>query len=199
MFTLMGSAYADIMFTPGSGSGSFLNVVSFSGSGTMTVTGGINDSSCGGVPCTITFASTQTLSASGNEVGGSSLHNMMITVSSPAGDFGFHEIAFTAEIPGSQTVDISATSSDGRIFQSTVNLSSNNALLITATNGELIRSVNLVSSGGFSGVSNVRFRGGAGSFEPLPPSQVIPEPGTLGLLGSGLIALSGLVRRKLWT
>ena len=75
------------------------------------------------------------------------------------------------------------------------------ARVITSLSGSL------ADGGTFSLVSpaTITWSGGgslaSGVMQITPPSQVIPEPGTLGLLGTGVIGLAGMMRRKLalWT
>jgi len=67
----------------------------------------------------------------------------------------------------------------------------NNFLTITTVHSELISSVTVNSSVGFESLAHTRFRSGTGSFTP------VPEPSTLGLVGTSLVGLFGMVRRKL--
>ncbi len=76
----------------------------------------------------------------------------------------------------------------------------NNFYVLTGTltgtwsNGQVVNGATTqltisLGSGHFTGSANLA--GGISSF------TVVPEPGTLGLMGTGLVSLAGLVRRKL--
>lgn len=69
----------------------------------------------------------------------------------------------------------------------------NNFLTITTINSELISSVTINSKAGFESLSHTRFRSAPGSF------VVVPEANTLGLFGTGMVGLFGMIRRKLQT
>ena len=56
---------------------------------------------------------------------------------------------------------------------------------------EIISRITITSNTGFRDLKQIRFLAGTGSF------TVIPEPGTLSLLGTGLLGLAGMLRRKL--
>jgi len=74
-------------------------------------------------------------------------------------------------------------------------MSSGGGLWLHAVNGEHIDSITLQSAQFTSATSINFFTGPGGIFEE--PEHVIPEPGTLGLLGTGMIGLAGVVRRNL--
>src|SRR5215472_7820014 len=70
-------------------------------------------------------------------------------------------------------------------------------LTIVATGSALMDKVTIISPGGLESLGQTRISGaGPAPPPPPPPPPVIPEPGTLGLLGTGLFGLAGLVRRK---
>lgn len=73
--------------------------------------------------------------------------------------------------------------------------SNQNFLTITTVNFEKITEVKIESNGGFENIEQIRAGNtnvGAGI-----PDAVIPEPSSMLLLGSGLLLLTGLLRRKL--
>jgi hypothetical protein len=129
------------------------------------------------------------------------------SVSSGAVDLTFHQLGINGGAATAGTVDISITTSlvSGvwTITGGTVTISdASNALLFKGTfsGGTALQtggtlSINGITTGGVTvaGVVNVSGFGWFGSSNTV----VTPEPGTLGLLGTGLVGLAGIVRRKL--
>jgi len=193
MVVLMGSAYANIMFKEGNPGGSFQNVVGTAGEIGMEIHGVTNGSGDA-----ILFTSTiDTLfggtGAGGTISGASGALIRNVTITAPG--HGFSEILIDPRgLITAGGLAIMATSTDGHSFDFIYGTpGGNNYLQILATDGELIRSVT-INSPGFRDLFHTRFRPLAAF--PIAP-EVIPEPSTLGLLGTGMIGLAGLVRRKL--
>jgi PEP-CTERM motif-containing protein len=67
-------------------------------------------------------------------------------------------------------------------------LHGNNFLTITTTNGEVIASVTIDSKGGFGDLQEPRVSGIS--------TAAVPEPASLVLLGSGMLGLMAMLRRK---
>ena len=97
-----------------------------------------------------------------------------------------------ADEDGSAIINVQGINIDGGFFQNsfTVDANGENFFTVDAINGQLMTSISLTAADGaiFSDVRQVRIGGFEGQTS-------VPEPGTLLLLGSGLIAAVTLGRR----
>jgi len=87
-------------------------------------------------------------------------------------------------------ITVKVTMSDGSTssFPNYGRIHGDNFLTITTSGGELISSVEIDSTSGFDGLKQPRISGISG--------VTVPEPSSMLLLGSGLLGVAGVVRRK---
>jgi hypothetical protein len=187
-------AHATIVFTPGNNpQPDEQNVLYGSNQTGTTVTGTTNQS---GTPVSFT-SSTDTLVTTANGQANLTAQDGLInqvTITVPGltfGDMILNPFLGTGNPPDTAAT-VTVTANDG-VFTSPLTLTNgNNFLTIVAMDGETILSVALGSTGGFADLRQVRISGIGGT---TPPGAV-PEPGTLSLLGVGLIGAAWVTRRR---
>jgi hypothetical protein len=106
-----------------------------------------------------------------------------ITISIPNG--GFTDVILNPFF-GTATADVTVLTANNETFTFSYTLSNGqNFLTIVADPGTLITSVTVNAPGGFTDLRQPRISG----------AQVVPEPATLLLLGTGLLGLAGAGRK----
>lgn len=125
-------------------------------------------------------------------------------------DLTFHQLSINGGAATAGTVDIALTFSTTSCGSGCFDISGGTVTVTNASNTVLFKGtfssgtaaqtggsliISGLTTGGntVAGVVNVSGFGWFGSSDTV----VTPEPGTLGLLGTGLVGLAGLVRRKL--
>lgn len=139
---------------------------------------------------TVLFTSTDVLTGTGGQSDVSAMSGLIHNITITLPGFTFSQILINPTgLAALASLVVTATGSNGQVFNTTYgsSLHGNNFLTIAAAGGEQILSLTIDSTSGFQELSQVRVSG----------ITAVPETGTLGLVGTGLIGLAGLVRRKL--
>ncbi len=169
----------------------FADSISFTDSGTLNTTGTLT----GGATASYTGSITN---------GGNFTLNVPLT--------NFTDNGVTTAAAGTvvlNTGTLTQVSSNTYDFTGTVTVeNSSSAVLFTSsvTGGTITKQSNgsisingLLASGGLVNSIGAKINGGrsvVGGGNASTSTSVVPEPGTLGLLGTGLVGIAGLIRRK---
>jgi hypothetical protein len=194
------SARADIIVVQGVDNTGTDNVLLNPATDVSTVTGTVNSGLF-----TVNF-----VSASGSQLL-SANPSGQATVSGGTGNSPFTDITFSiaggatftqavfninAATDGVVQITVEGINITGGTFVDTFNVDANgeNFFTISAINGQLITSINLsgISGATFEDLRQVRIGGLA-----TPPTNQVPEPASMFLLGSGLVGLAAGLRRRI--
>jgi len=185
---LTASAYADAIFATGNHPQPNEENVLLNGSGTQmgaTVFGTTNHTHT-----TVQYSSTtDTLVGTGGQSDVDALDGEINNVTITVPGHSFQDLIINPFKPVNNTdLVVTVMTNTGPFIFMYGDIHGDNFLTITTNGGEVIDSVTIDSTGGFQDLKQTRISG---------PFAVIPEPSSLLLLGSGVLGLAQLLRRKL--
>jgi hypothetical protein len=114
---------------------------------------------------------------------GGNLNQIMVSVPG----YQFHDFIVDLNDAPDSVINITVFASDGTFTHQFTGKTGENFETIIAKNGEEINSILFESDGGWATFKQPRISG----------LEAVPEPGTLVMLGSGVVGLAGVLRRKL--
>ena len=185
---LMASAYADAVFTKGDHHTAGEENVLFTHHMEGTTIDGLTNRS----KTPIFFSSkTDTLVASGGQSDIDAMDGLVndITITVPGHTF-LDFVLNPFKVGAKDDLLVSVALSDGKTETFTYgDTHGDNFLTVTTKNGEQIDSITIDSKSGFQGLKQPRISGISGVI-------VVPEPSSMLLLGSGMLGLAQVLRRK---
>lgn len=185
---LIASAYGDAVFTLGNHHQPDEQNILFHTDQTGTTIDGFTNRS----DTLVQFSSTtDTLIGSGGQSDVDAVDGLIndITMSVPGHTF-LDAIINPFKPAATDGLTVTVTMSDSSTFTFTYgDTHGENFLTITTSGGELISSVTIDSASGFQDLKQPRISGISGV-------TIVPEPSSMLLLGSGLLGLAGVLRRK---
>jgi len=185
---LMASAYADAVFTKGDHHTAGEENVLFTHHMEGTTIDGLTDHS----DLMVQYSSTtDTLIGAGGQSDIDAMDGLInnITITVPGHTF-LDFILNPFKVGVTNDLLVSVALSDGKTETFTYgNTHGDNFLTITTINGEQIDSITIDSKSGFQGLKQPRISGISGVI-------VVPEPSSMLLLGSGMLGLAQVLRRK---
>ena len=185
---LIAPAYADEIFTTGNHPQPNEENILFQTDQTGTTIDGFTNQS----NTLVQFSSTtDTLVGSGGQSDVDAMDGLINNITVTVPSHTFLDLIFNPFKPASANdLVVTAVTNDGTFTFTYGKTNGNNFLTITTTGGETISSVTIDSASGFQDLKQPRISGISGV-------TTVPESSSLLLLGSGLLGVAMVVRRKL--